>query len=413
VINVKVRDKKWWLNDAAVAPRIQTSFKWFGYVYPGPHQDLGKARAWLERLQEYGFHGGRFFLEANGWALGGHPFWSAAPHVAPWNLSQPTNSNFKLSTAQKRSLEWAAQVLMDMDLIGEFVINATIKESPGPLHNRTKQTVQYWERMQRTTMQFLRDIGATNIWYENTNEYGAHVDGDVFDAIISPPPGKTRTLLEFMAYRARGVDHPGVPCGISHGGRWDIQYPVKLGDLWAFSHVNIHSTRHGENWHEVRGRINRLFMLHGTAVFLNENMFHMTPEQWHYWVTEGNWGQSQKLANQSTTHTAKIIHQMQETLDMGAGYCLHNMNGAASDPDAAPDEAELWVRQEYGDGPGPDPVLRFDHIIQQAFREILLRDVDPEGLASYNHAMREGMLTEWQLRQVLMLSPEYKERFTR
>lgn len=404
MIKVEVRDKRWWFNGVEVSPRIQTSFKWFGYVW-GPHRDRGKARAWLERLKELGFHGGRFFLETHGWAESDHPFWSLPPHNVPWDLNQPVTSKFALSNEQKEGLAWAVGQHVDLGLVSEFCINATIKSSPGPLSRDDARCATYWERMQRVTLQYLKSIGATNLWFENTNEFNAHVNPGVAMRIDQ--------VLEAMARRARQEDYPGVPYGISTGGTWELPYHASQSDPWSYTHINIHTPRSGY-WEAVTGDINRLFMKYDCSVFLNENNFYMDQDQWDYWVEAGHWGNKAKLAAQSTTNKAKIMQQMLSTLEMGAGYCVHNLNGAATDPDAQPDEVELEVQRRWGEpvAPPSPPELRFDHIIRRAYEEVLQRPADPDGLAAYNQAMRNG-LQEYQLRSMLMWSNEYRERFTK
>jgi hypothetical protein len=52
----------------------------------------------------------------------------------------------------------------------------------------------------------------------------------------------------------------------------------------------------------------------------------------------------------------------------------------------------------------------FRHVITLAYNRILLRQPDPEGLEGYNRAMNSG-LTEAQLHEALLRSPEYAQRF--
>ena len=52
----------------------------------------------------------------------------------------------------------------------------------------------------------------------------------------------------------------------------------------------------------------------------------------------------------------------------------------------------------------------FRHVITLAYNRILLRNPDQSGLARFDAAMNAG-LTEAQLHEVLLRSPEYAERF--
>lgn len=52
----------------------------------------------------------------------------------------------------------------------------------------------------------------------------------------------------------------------------------------------------------------------------------------------------------------------------------------------------------------------FRHVITLAYNRILLRNPDPGGLESWNEAVNAG-LTEAQLHEALLRSPEYAQRF--
>ena len=52
----------------------------------------------------------------------------------------------------------------------------------------------------------------------------------------------------------------------------------------------------------------------------------------------------------------------------------------------------------------------FRHVITLAYNRILLRNPDAGGLESFNQAMNAG-LTEAQLHEVMLRSPEYAQRF--
>lgn len=52
----------------------------------------------------------------------------------------------------------------------------------------------------------------------------------------------------------------------------------------------------------------------------------------------------------------------------------------------------------------------FRHVITLAYNRILLRNPDPSGMATFNAAINSG-LTEAQLHEALLRSPEYAERF--
>ncbi|HSD28248.1 MAG TPA: DUF4214 domain-containing protein [Vicinamibacteria bacterium] len=51
----------------------------------------------------------------------------------------------------------------------------------------------------------------------------------------------------------------------------------------------------------------------------------------------------------------------------------------------------------------------FAKVVREAYRDILAREPDPGGLASFNDAMNQGM-TEALMREALIRSPEYAEK---
>ncbi len=51
----------------------------------------------------------------------------------------------------------------------------------------------------------------------------------------------------------------------------------------------------------------------------------------------------------------------------------------------------------------------FSRVISQAYVRILGRRPDPDGLASFNQSMNQGM-TEAAMREALLRSPEYAEK---
>ncbi len=88
----------------------------------------------------------------------------------------------------------------------------------------------------------------------------------------------------------------------------------------------------------------------------------------------------------------------------------------------APYPKGLVIRMKKGaePKPGPAPIppkpqpkeVYFDHVIDQAYKDIFKRSVDPSGLKSYNEKMRQGW-SEAEMRQALLDSPAYKKRFSK
>lgn len=51
-----------------------------------------------------------------------------------------------------------------------------------------------------------------------------------------------------------------------------------------------------------------------------------------------------------------------------------------------------------------------NRVIKQAYREVLKRDADPVGLASYRRQMLHGRMSERELREALRDSSEYRQQ---
>ena len=87
---------------------------------------------------------------------------------------------------------------------------------------------------------------------------------------------------------------------------------------------------------------------------------------------------------------------------------VHDEKGAQCDVDWPRKETHLEarLREKFG---GTTMSLKFERMIRQAYNEVLARDPDPSGLASYNTSMKQG-LSEALMREHLIRSPEYHEK---
>lgn len=394
---------------------MQSSFGWCRLFY-GRNRDLGKARAWLERAKSFGCNTVRLFDEAHN--HDGHNFFEKI-NAKPWKLNQPTNSRFSMTREHKRAHIEQTKLLVETGMVAERVINATIKEMPGPLQGHVERTAHFWERMNRTVMQFAHEEGLTNTYYENVNEMNAHVPQALYQYMFNDVNG-VDLINNAMPQRA-GRDYPGVPYGISNGGGWEHDYK-------NYTVCNIHSPRGGNRWHQVFEPVQRLVRKFEIPVILNENMHGMSREQWYRWVTERRWPNAEKLAAQSRPDTdqevERMVTQMKEAFRAGAaGYCLHNMNGMLSDPNLDYDGFEIAFGEAYqspvdpGNPPHPEPpepgnkILRaYRPIINQAYKDILRRPVDPEGLKDYVNYLHGGG-SEAEMRNALMRSEEFWDKF--
>lgn len=353
-IQVRVSNGQFLLNGVATQLRMRTSFKWLGYLW---HDDPHTAERWLERVKDQGFHGIRVFGEYHFWDEG---FFKLYPTLAPWDLGQVGGSQFKMSPKHKQVLELALSLLRKHDLIMEYTVIATLKGSAAGDPRKGPDIVGWNSHAMRVTAEFFREIEATNVLAETINEFDAHIVGEMqvrdgHDWRIVPVWVNGELSSHYLsemtneARRWKIRDWPGSPIGISHGGRWDIKYPVGP-HANAFTHVNIHSPRHA-NWVQVGPFIEDLRRMNSQApVYLNENMHYMTQEQWDKWTPI-----HAKWRSLSTTDAAMIQSQWNSAYQHGASYCVHDIVGMAADPNEPWTPVEHMHKEQFSPDPPPPP----------------------------------------------------------
>ena len=197
---------------------------------------------------------------------------------------------------------------------------------------------------------------------------------------------------------------------MSHGGRDDVEYDVRIPDAIA-----VHPSRPDMS---VGGRFNDL-LRHGKPVYANEIHHYIDPSMW--WTVERDWFRPRS----STKDTEARYRFMQEMRAEGMWVCDHSLVGMANGHWVEEDNDSLMeldgIEQRLladmgGPSPVPDPppvptTLRYQRIIAQAYEEILGpgRTPDTSGLAHYNERMHAGM-TEAEMREALLRSEEYEQK---
>jgi hypothetical protein len=310
---------------------MRTSFKLLGQI----HNNEDKAKRWLERVKGQGFHGVRLFGETHWW---GPPFFGLPPRQDFFNLKTKPGSGFRLTGEYKNATRRLIELLQEFDLIGEFSTLATLKGS-GRGADPREDIIGWNSHALRATAEWFRELrkqyGSTNLLYETVNEHDAHAEK------------LPRSELRNQARRWKTRDLPGSLIGISHGGRWDFQYPVGDGPN-EYTHINIHAPRQGK-WWQPEDEITNL-LKHGFPVYFNETMHYMSQEQWDEWIP-----QIPKWARLSTTDWVRLQQFWNLCLNKGISFCFHDFVGMATDPDMAETPAERAFREQFGEGNPPPP----------------------------------------------------------
>lgn len=360
--------------------RMRTSF---GVTRALLEENLDRVKRWLERCKGLGFDGIRVFGEADIWD--GLYYFRHSTREQVWPR-RVTGSALVVSDANKRMVESLVGLLEKADMIAEYCVIATLK---GGWTEDDAFGVGFVGHALRATSEYLAENRFTNLLPEAINEFDAH-------------NFEWGNEIANFARRWRTRDYPGSLLGISMGGQWSIEYPV--GGAGGYSHVNVHPDRHGTWWvipEEAKRRLNK----YGVPVYLNELIHHMTQEQWDRWVPIiPKWG------GLSTTNVPNYIDFLTGIQEQGWSFCVHDLTGQESDPDWPVTDLERAFAEEFGGSVNPPKHFAYRHIIEKAYREILLREPDPAGLEGYNVAMKFGA-TEADVREALIRSAEFKERF--
>lgn len=199
-------------------------------------------------------------------------------------------------------------------------------------------------------------------------------------------------------------DHwPSGIVGVSHGGRDDIEY--RVGPPNGTDYVAVHPSRSGE-WSQVGSRFSHLER-HGAPVYMNETKHFIDPSYW--WTVEQGWFRPQS----STRDVERVLRFEQDCLDKGYSFCRHDLVGMACGMWVDGDtyvEMDRDAREKATAGSDPEPGrYLFARPIRQAYLDILDREPDPAGLASYDALMGRGT-TEAMVRESLIRSEEYRNK---
>ena len=378
---------------------FRSSFCLMAYYLNG---NRNAARDWLDRIQEQGFDGPRVFGENQDWS--GGPFYGLE-QFTPRAQAFPESysgafSKLPLVSGYKEAVRQLIEDLNARHMVGEFCCIATVKGRD------TEWTEHGLNRFAQMFRELLGSQNNSPLIFETVNEVDAH---SKVDSSQWPNLG--------LRWRRVGTDEahhnfPGSVVGISAGGKWEPGF-----DDLSYTHRNIHPPR-GEKWYLGRDKVESITVTIETLknkngansrpLAFNETVHYMTPEQWDYWVPR-----IPKWAGLSTMDNNKLARWTDDVLKAGVSVCAHDLIGQMTDPYAPISRMEEDWAEILGGSvapPEPEPHFAYGHIVEKAYQDVLLREVDPSGLESWNGFLANGG-TEAQLREILMRSPEFKERF--
>ena len=327
-IIIKRKGKDFLLNGKRTQLRMRTSFKLLGYLY---NNNKAKARRWLERCKEQGFHGVRFFGEYHWWVWEKeNVFWGLPPRLAPYSFYEVAPSKWKLRLKHQKAIRDLVDLLVELEMVGEYSVLATLKSHQPDWGDprKLKDVVPYNSHALRVTAEFLQEINATNLIYELYNE----IDNDA----VRVSAGELQAQLTRWKMR----DLRGSLVGVSNADPWNPK-PVTGPSMYC-----IHTSRN-KQWWDVSESVAKIRKQVGARIiYLNENKPYGTQAQIDNWNWKGitaEWIKIQKQWN--SAYAAKV-----------GGYCFHDLTGMLTDPNAPISHAESAHQEQFGGGePSPPP----------------------------------------------------------
>ena len=208
---------------------------------------------------------------------------------------------------------------------------------------------------------------------------------------------------------------PEGACWVSHGGRDTILYNPKFADAVAL-HASRPSTRVKDRFHHLRK--------HGIWIYINELLHYIPRDLW--WTVEQGWFRP----GSSTANVSERYNFVDEILADGMCACEHGLtnmsNGRWKDADQDFSEMPLDPYElargakkngnvtppkppdppDVPEPPVTPPAVDFGRVISLAYRGLLGRGGDENGVNHYNKKMNAGM-TEAEMREELLRSEEY------
>jgi hypothetical protein len=437
-ISVRREDNLFALNGRPTVLRMRSSFKFMAWLNqhlsgsPRGGNPLDKARRWAKRVKDLGFHGMRVFGETADWGdlheqrPGDHPFFGQYPwNNGVWDINALKRGHRprEVTPLNRQMITALVDILQEFGLVAEYVTNATLKHTDGVPYEVIGHCARQTARLMREIEQ---ERGGNNLFHSLINEWDAHQNGFKQERAAGKSQQQARQAvldelnMQFVRHRRVKNGKPEQwPEGLvmaDHGGRNTVEYTVGRpdgADIWV-----IHPTRNGRWWERTN-------LGPETEIrYYSESMHYMDLTAWESRSLPGPDpgkafppGKEMFRPASTTTEVQKYIDFMEQTLENGISFCMHDFEGMASDPDRELNKIEQYLsgaQPSPGPDPSPDPEIPYfpyGHIITAAYRDILQRDADIEGLKHYNERLKSGHMSEARLRDALMRSKEFADKF--
>jgi hypothetical protein len=413
--NLTHRNGKWIVHGQQQRCVIgRDSFKLANMVARGMDKE---ANQWVEfnqrLLGEHCFL--RVFGETGGWNRG-HPMFGSPPSdPGIWNIPQLQKMVAEgrklrsLTDLNMNVIEWFMKTSHETGVCFEYVVDATLKHTDGLSTMITDNAI-------RLTAQYMRELYQD--YYPNAvvivearNEWRAH------NAMNTKLNEVNMWAQRFHRWKRgeRDTIHSFTdPGGGYNAEQWPESYIIQdesvnnkfkfeCGlDPHTFDMGCIHPDR-GNVWWRLPDTMGDLRSdCRGAPLGFNESMLYCDRddmERCQNWYGSGGW----------TTDLNHYIQWLDAcTGERGVDYfVIHDEKGMQTN--------ENWPRpltrlEEHLGGiapppPGPTQVT-YKHVIRQAFRDILRREADLDGLEVYDNAMRHG-LTEARMREAILRDEEF------
>lgn len=387
-----------------------------------------KSEKWIERNQKIFGQNVilRTFNETGFWS--GHPMFGAEPADAGiWDIKDLQKRSARgqrikeLTSVNKRVLEWLMNISHTTGVAFELVVDATLKHGAGdgsednewlrtPIADHAiRQVCSYLRELYasyskakiivearnewRAHNKMRTKLREVNMWAERFYRWEREVDGDTEHKLAFGKPGPEWICRQWPEgfIIVDGTDD-GVNIGHEPG-----RYKMGL----------THPARSPEDrkWWELPTNMEQLRAdSRGTPLGFNESMMigqKKDESRLREWYGRGGW-------------TVDLEHYLQwyETCINAVEYfILHDELGMSCDPfhEETDLEAALGGIGPTPTPPPPEDSTDYTRIIDLAYRQVLGRPPDMNGLRGYNRQMRLG-LTEAVLREDMIRSVEFRNK---
>jgi len=412
-MKVSVEGNRFTIDGVKTVLKIRSSFATAVYTDRLVHGDGRYADIqdrWFERVTKQGFHGIRMFGETSGWE-GDHPWFSHYPTSrAVWPYPQLRNGDRprNLTMHMQHMICNIIERLEKHGLICEYTTDATLKHDDvdaGTIGHCIRQTAMFFQAIEAGDPHNIIHPDVKNryhaligkpipIIHELHNEWGAHNQAGLTLAELN---------MQFVRHRRLKDGEPeqwprGI-IGVSDGGGNEVYWNIGRPD--GADYVALHPKRGGD-WWEQTNLEQRYASSHPR--YYNESKHYCSPEEYAEWVG------SAFSHGSSTDNLNNYKHFMDETMNNGISFCVHDLVGMGSGyyPDGS--EAPLSpLEKTFGEVMPPTETLIYETAIRAAYRTVLKREVDAGGLNNYSTLLKDRAITVSQMVDNLYNSDEYRD----